>query len=917
MAPALSPRVLKAAREMVFNPKLTTAQGSLRAIGVPEIENTRSKRRQVNRKLALIKKNLDGRYEGRATNNSGSASDIVTRGRNDKTNGDASSPPSTSTSSIARQIVAHPTSVVTPPTRSNSTKVSVPGNIIFDLEKLQPSTCDPKGCRRTPKQVLAEAKVDHMYKRKKMLAYMEAYGLYKSERVKNLGLSSQKVADLMGNKYGVMVAPTTVRMMVQQGRPILQSTSYQGKFSRDEYNVLKGAFVSMITLHQAGPENEISPTVMKAALFNLLSADPTAKQSCGKNLFERLRKDCASVLNADKEYFVELARKQWMNNWNMNTWFDAFKDFVVSNGFATDDEERDVDGNLISEVTFSEEQKERIINLDETKISEDGSDGGIGGRPSMIISSAGPRTGTAVNKSCNSSTLIGAVTARGSVLPPHIQFSSDAKDDENKQVRTGWILNLPRGFGKFGNETWRDDYAATIGCNEKGGMDSEEFLKYLESNVIPLYPDAEDVPGKRVLIKCDSGPGRLDVMTLVMLRLKGFYLFPTVPNATSVMQECDLLYGLFKSMVRANLQQLLNERIKAKRPARICRHDLGVIVNGRKAKGGLSALPSPFMTAFSTEKVISSWNKVGACPLNRNCLHDPKVQRVIIEGSESQVCMRESTITSEFIVDIEEQYANSSDLKHVEGINHACVVYLNHHGFFADGLKRDAPVIAQKLVPNTVKTMSREDRVLAIAKSKEKVGDKFIKTGGMALNCDDAFYAVLLNDRRQMNEKNVQVYTSQLEALERQSSAQKIITSGKTVDKMGGKELTEMLKWKMTGKNYSKFTSKKAKLEQWEKVKNTEIPTAFHPGTAPTEFDEKGEISNMTMADTLVGIAKKKRRSALILELSKMENFDEVVTSARSKKMRKASADTKGGEFMDAIVDVDEGDNVPWIGVPL
>jgi len=231
----------------------------------------------------------------------------------------------------------------------------------------------------------------------------------------------------------------------------------------------------------------------------------------------------------------------------MNTWFDAFKDFVVSNGFATEDEERNVDGNLISEVTFSEEQKEQIINLDETKISEDGSDGGIGGRPSML----------------------------------------------------GQELNLPRGFGKFGNETWRDDYAATIGCNE-----NKEFLKYLESNVIPLYPDAEEVPGKRVLIKCDSGPGRLDVMTLVMLRLKGFYLFPTIPNATSVMQECDLLYGL--SMVCANLQQLLNGRIKAKQPVCIYRHDLGVIVNGRKAKGGLSALPSPFITAFSTEKVISS-----------------------------------------------------------------------------------------------------------------------------------------------------------------------------------------------------------------------------------------------------------------------------------------------------------------------
>jgi len=122
------------------------AQGSLCAIGVPEIENTRSKHRQVNRKLALIKNNLDGRYEGCAANTSGGASDIITRGRNDKMNGEALSPPSTSrsTSSSVRQIVVHRTSLVTPPTRSNSTKISVPGNISVDLEKLQPSTCDPK-----------------------------------------------------------------------------------------------------------------------------------------------------------------------------------------------------------------------------------------------------------------------------------------------------------------------------------------------------------------------------------------------------------------------------------------------------------------------------------------------------------------------------------------------------------------------------------------------------------------------------------------------------------------------------------------------------------------------------------------------------------------------------------------------------
>ena len=81
-------------------------------------------------------------------------------------------------------------------------------------------------------------------------------------------------------------------------------------------------------------------------------------------------------------------------------------------------------------------------------------------------------------------------------------------------------------------------------------MDSETFKSFLEANVMKLYPDAKDEPGKRVVIKCDGGPGRLDPETLLLLRDKGFYLYPSVPNSTHVTQECDQSFGLFKSVVR-------------------------------------------------------------------------------------------------------------------------------------------------------------------------------------------------------------------------------------------------------------------------------------------------------------------------------------------------------------------------------
>ncbi len=68
--------------------------------------------------------------------------------------------------------------------------------------------------------------------------------------------------------------------------------------------------------------------------------------------------------------------------------------------------------------------------------------------------------------------------------------------------------------------------------NEKGGMDEDKFEKYIFVNIVSLYPDAEDVPGKSVCIKLDSGPGQINAKLMAWLRLLGFYVFPGVPNTT-------------------------------------------------------------------------------------------------------------------------------------------------------------------------------------------------------------------------------------------------------------------------------------------------------------------------------------------------------------------------------------------------
>ncbi len=78
-------------------------------------------------------------------------------------------------------------------------------------------------------------------------------------------------------------------------------------------------------------------------------------------------------------------------------------------------------------------------------------------------------------------------------------------------------------------------WPVTFGANEKGGMDSEEFEKFVMNSIVPLYPHATNKTGMRVMLKVDSGPGRMNLNLLARLRCLGFILYPCVPNTTHMM----------------------------------------------------------------------------------------------------------------------------------------------------------------------------------------------------------------------------------------------------------------------------------------------------------------------------------------------------------------------------------------------
>jgi hypothetical protein len=106
------------------------------------------------------------------------------------------------------------------------------------------------------------------------------------------------------------------------------------------------------------------------------------------------------------------------------------------------------------------------------------------------------------------------------------------------------MADFPRVQGVFGHEDVHE-YCTQLTVNDKGGFDCRVLNQCLTGYQERIYPDAADVPGKRLLYKIGGGPGRLDEESLAENRARGIYLFPGDQNTTQVHKKTDQNYGQF------------------------------------------------------------------------------------------------------------------------------------------------------------------------------------------------------------------------------------------------------------------------------------------------------------------------------------------------------------------------------------
>ncbi len=159
------------------------------------------------------------------------------------------------------------------------------------------------------------------------------------------------------------------------------------------------------------------------------------------------------------------------------------------------------------------------------------------------------------------SMLITGSTAAGKEFPPHIQFQSKAKSVDTARITISVAEHMQHVLGKFGcNEV--KPWQGTFGTNEKGRMDYKKITKYMWYSIAPLFPDALNQPGTCILLKVNSGPGRMNLQLLTSLKLLGIVLYPCIPNKTHVMQETDRLYGPFTTQLWKNLDLIVEGRLE-------------------------------------------------------------------------------------------------------------------------------------------------------------------------------------------------------------------------------------------------------------------------------------------------------------------------------------------------------------------
>ncbi len=143
----------------------------------------------------------------------------------------------------------------------------------------------------------------------------------------------------------------------------------------------------------------------------------------------------AQDIHMEKLNCAEDRHVRWTTYQNLKLWFDSWENFLVEFGFTT----HDTDGELVT----AQELMHQILNIDETCLSLDGSNGNRGGCPAVTYYDiCFPQLRRATSKSALTTMMISGSNVAGELISPPFQFQMAVQTDKAKVIRveTIWYM---------------------------------------------------------------------------------------------------------------------------------------------------------------------------------------------------------------------------------------------------------------------------------------------------------------------------------------------------------------------------------------------------------------------------------------------------------------------------------------------
>lgn len=139
------------------------------------------------------------------------------------------------------------------------------------------------------------------------------------------------------------------------------------------------------------------------------------------------------------------------------------------------------------------------------------------------------------------------------------------------------------------------------------------------------------------------------------------------------------------------------ERYKRKKSTSIKPSLIGLLVfGGVDPETGVETCQNAFKNAFSKQKNLEAWKKVGAVPCTRECLQDRKVRHELGKGEEDDPL--------------------APELRNMQEHNNLCVNWLNMHGFRGDQLAAQLQ-IKEELPEEILMEPSSKERIELLKKA--------------------------------------------------------------------------------------------------------------------------------------------------------------------------------------------------------